>query len=64
MIERGQVPIKVGTYQNTRHILLLFQDIITHKFPMTDVVKGLEMVNNSANSIKVVLFPNPEDTNK
>jgi len=31
---------------------------------MTDVVKGLKMVNNSANSIKVVLFPNAEDAKK
>ena len=44
--------------------LCKFQDIITHKYPLTDVVKGLEMVNNSANSIKVVLFPNAEDVNK
>ena len=44
-------------------ILSCLKDI-THKFPMTDVVKELEMVNNSTNLIKVVLFPNAKDVTK
>ena len=32
------------------------QDIITHKLKVTEVVKGIELVNKSTDSIKVVLM--------
>lgn len=32
------------------------QDIITHKLKITEVVKGIELVNKSTESIKVVLM--------
>ena len=35
----------------------LLQDIITHQLPLEEVVKGLDLVNNSKESIKVVLLP-------
>jgi threonine dehydrogenase-like Zn-dependent dehydrogenase len=42
MIERDQIPL---------------EDIITHKLPMEQVVRGIEMVNKSSESVKVVLMP-------
>ena len=35
----------------------LSQDIVTHKLKMEEVVKGIELVNNSRESVKVVLLP-------
>ena len=35
----------------------LCQDIVTHKLKMEEVVKGIELVNNSRESVKVVLLP-------
>ena len=35
----------------------IFQDIITHRLKFSEVVKGIEMVNNSTQSIKVILLP-------
>ena len=44
--------------QATHHIFLAHysQDIITHKLKITEVVKGIELVNKSTESIKVVLM--------
>ena len=36
---------------------LPLDDIITHKFPLKDYQKGIEMVLNSSKSIKVMLMP-------
>ena len=38
-------------------IIIIIQDIITHKFKMDEVEKGLNMVSNSKESIKIVLLP-------
>ncbi|XP_066274042.1 erythritol/L-threitol dehydrogenase-like isoform X2 [Branchiostoma lanceolatum] len=36
---------------------LPIDDIITHQLPLADVVKGIDFVNSSSESIKVVLIP-------
>ena len=35
----------------------LVQDIVTHKLKPEEIVKGIELVNNSRESVKVVLLP-------
>lgn len=48
----------VALWRKTNHASIsAFQDIITHQLPMTDVVKGINLVNKSSESIKVVLIP-------
>ena len=61
MIEKKQLPVKV---QLLIHWLLHgdyfypeLQDIITHQLKLSEVVQGLSLVNNSSQSIKVVLLP-------
>lgn len=42
MIEENQIPL---------------EDMITHRLSMNDIIKGISLVNNSKESIKVVLLP-------
>lgn len=42
MLEKNQLPM---------------EDIVTHQLPLKDVVKGINLVNKSSESIKVILIP-------
>lgn len=44
-------------YHHVYSISSLLQDIITHQLKFSELEKGIGLVNNSAESIKVVLIP-------
>ena len=46
-----------GQKPHTLLPLFLLQDIVTHQLKFSEIVKGIELVNNSTQSIKVILLP-------
>ena len=62
MMERGDMPLDVSeelhTFRTSPTQTVPPQEVITHRLDMRDVVKGIKMVTDSRNSIKVILLPN------
>ena len=37
---------------------IVVDDLITHRLPLTDIVKGFQLVTDGRKSIKVIIKPN------
>eukprot|EP00058_Branchiostoma_floridae_P027142 XP_002612633.1 hypothetical protein BRAFLDRAFT_78739 [Branchiostoma floridae] len=64
MLANKELPIDVSTRCGANYCVGLLNlellwglDIISHQLPLSDVVKGIDLVNSSSESIKVVLIP-------
>jgi L-iditol 2-dehydrogenase len=39
---------------------IVVDNLITHRFPLTDIVKGFQLVTDGRKSIKVIIKPNEQ----